>query len=136
MDAIEAGFDHLISFCERVLSEGALTDLLTKGILSGISGIVVFVPQIAILFTFISLLEESGYMSRVVFLMDNIIWAEWQERSATDFGCCLCDTSGDDCPQYRELERATHHYTRYPFYHLFGTIAGVSYYHQFGNSRG
>ena len=65
MDAIEAGFDHLISFCERVLPEGALTDLLTKGILSGISGIVVFVPQIAILFTFISLLEESGYMSRV-----------------------------------------------------------------------
>ena len=73
MDAIEAGFDHLISFCERVLPEGALTDLLTKGILSGISGIVVFVPQIAILFTFISLLEESGYMSRVVFLMDNIM---------------------------------------------------------------
>ena len=73
MDAIEEGFKWLIAYCENILPAGPLTDLLTKGILTGISGIVVFVPQIAILFTFISLLEESGYMSRVVFLMDNIM---------------------------------------------------------------
>lgn len=73
MDGIEWLFAQLTDWCESVLPEGALTDLLTKGILSGIAGIVVFIPQIAILFTFISLLEESGYMSRAVFLMDNIM---------------------------------------------------------------
>ena len=73
MDGIEWLFAQLTDWCEAVLPEGALTDLLTKGILSGIAGIVVFIPQIAILFTFISLLEESGYMSRAVFLMDNIM---------------------------------------------------------------
>ncbi|MFJ1261865.1 ferrous iron transport protein B [Capnocytophaga canis] len=73
MDWIEKGFDWLSRKAEQILPEGALTNLLTQGILPGISGIVVFVPQISILFFFISLLEESGYMSRVVFLMDNLM---------------------------------------------------------------
>jgi ferrous iron transport protein B len=50
-----------------------LTDLLAEGVMAGIGGIVIFVPQIAFLFLFISLLEESGYMSRVVFLMDRLM---------------------------------------------------------------
>ncbi|HCL07527.1 MAG TPA: ferrous iron transporter B, partial [Flavobacteriaceae bacterium] len=52
---------------------GMLTELLAEGVVSGIGGVVIFIPQIAFLFLFISILEESGYMSRVVFLMDRIM---------------------------------------------------------------
>jgi len=52
---------------------GVLTNLLKDGIVPGIGGVLIFIPQIAILFAFIALLEESGYMSRVVFLMDKIM---------------------------------------------------------------
>jgi len=55
------------------LSEGVFTDLLTDGIIPGIGGVVIFIPQIVILFLFIAILEETGYMSRVVFLMDKIM---------------------------------------------------------------
>ena len=50
-----------------------LTELIAEGVVSGIGGVVIFIPQIAFLFLFISILEESGYMSRVVFLMDRIM---------------------------------------------------------------
>ncbi len=56
-----------------ILPEGFLNDLLVKGILAGLSGVVVFVPQIALLFGFISLLEDSGYMARVSFMMDKLM---------------------------------------------------------------
>lgn len=52
---------------------GILTDLITQGIIPGIGGIIIFIPQIAFLFLFISVLEESGYMSRVVFIMDKLM---------------------------------------------------------------
>ena len=55
------------------LPAGVLTDLLVDGVWAGITGIVIFIPQIAFLFLFIALLEESGYMSRVVFLMDRLL---------------------------------------------------------------
>ncbi len=55
------------------LPSGILTNLLAEGIFAGIAGILVFIPQIAFLFLFIALLEESGYMSRVVFLMDKLM---------------------------------------------------------------
>ncbi|MDO4783310.1 MAG: ferrous iron transport protein B, partial [Capnocytophaga felis] len=73
MDWIEGSLEKLTNWTAEKLPEGALTELLTEGILPGITGILIFIPQIAILFFFISLLEESGYMSRVVFLMDNIM---------------------------------------------------------------
>ena len=56
-----------------ILPEGSLTSLLVDGVIPGLTAVVSFVPQIALLFFFISLLEESGYMSRVVFLMDRIM---------------------------------------------------------------
>jgi len=56
-----------------VLPAGVLTNLLKDGIVPGVGGVLIFIPQIAILFAFIALLEESGYMSRVVFLMDKIM---------------------------------------------------------------
>ncbi len=73
MDFIDASFARLSGYLNATLPEGPLTSLLADGIVPGIGGIVIFVPQIAILFAFISLLEESGYMARVVFLMDKIM---------------------------------------------------------------
>ena len=73
MDWIEAGFDAFNGWLQSTLPAGWLTDLLTDGLITGLGGIVVFVPQIAFLFFFITLLEESGYMARVVFLMDRIM---------------------------------------------------------------
>lgn len=73
MDFIDAQFANLSSYLGNVLPEGPLTSLLTDGIVPGIGGILIFIPQIAILFAFISVLEESGYMARVVFLMDKIM---------------------------------------------------------------
>ncbi len=73
MDAIDRGFADLSSFLTRIFPEGPLFELISSGIVPGIGGIVIFIPQIAILFAFISILEETGYMSRVVFLMDKIM---------------------------------------------------------------
>jgi ferrous iron transport protein B len=73
MDYIDSGFAKLSSYLESILPKGPLTSLLAEGIIPGIGGIVIFVPQIAILFAFIAILEESGYMARVVFLMDKIM---------------------------------------------------------------
>lgn len=73
MEWIDAGFSKLGAWVQRILPEGAVADLIANGIIPGVGGVVIFIPQIAILFIFISLLEESGYMSRVVFLMDKIM---------------------------------------------------------------
>src|SRR5690606_18630386 len=70
MDAIDDAFAWLASSASEWLPAGPLNGLLTDGIIAGIGGIVIFIPQIAILFVFITLMEESGYMSRVVYLMD------------------------------------------------------------------
>lgn len=70
MDAIDEFFGYLVSEIHTRLPEGPLVNLLTDGVVAGIGGIVIFIPQIVILFLFISLMEEIGYMSRVVFLMD------------------------------------------------------------------
>lgn len=72
-DLIDAMFAGLGVWVATELPAGVLNDLLAEGIIPGIGGIVIFVPQIAILFAFISILEESGYMARVVFLMDRIM---------------------------------------------------------------
>lgn len=73
MDLIDEGFAWLSAFTEQSLASGKLTDLIAQGIIPGIGGVVIFIPQIAFLFLFISILEESGYMSRVVFLMDKVM---------------------------------------------------------------
>lgn len=70
MDAIDSFFVDLSEILKEQLPPGLFTALLTEGILAGLGGIVIFIPQIAFLFLFISILEETGYMSRVVFLMD------------------------------------------------------------------
>jgi ferrous iron transport protein B len=73
MDFIDSTFASLSVFTSEKLPAGVLTNLIAQGIIPGIGGILIFIPQIAFLFMFISILEESGYMSRVVFLMDKIM---------------------------------------------------------------
>lgn len=73
MDLIDVAFAQLSETIKDVLPAGSFTNLIAEGIIPGLGGIVIFIPQIAFLFLFISLLEESGYMSRVVFLMDRIM---------------------------------------------------------------
>ena len=74
MDLIDTSFASLAEWVKNSFPNGGmLTELLAEGVVSGIGGVVIFIPQIAFLFLFISILEESGYMSRVVFLMDRIM---------------------------------------------------------------
>lgn len=70
MDFIDVTFASMSEWAKNTLPPGVFTSLISEGIIPGLGGIVIFIPQIAFLFLFISVLEESGYMSRVVFLMD------------------------------------------------------------------
>jgi ferrous iron transport protein B len=73
MDIIDSAFVSLADWVKATLPSGIFTNLLAEGVIAGIGGVAIFIPQIAFLFLFISVLEESGYMSRVVFLMDRIM---------------------------------------------------------------
>ncbi len=73
MDFIDKMFVDLKVLVKNNLPAGTLTSLITEGIIPGVGGVLIFIPQITILFAFISILEETGYMSRVVFLMDKIM---------------------------------------------------------------
>jgi len=70
MDFIDESFARLSEFVKSNLPPGMFTKLIAEGVIPGLGGILIFIPQIAFLFLFISILEETGYMSRVVFLMD------------------------------------------------------------------
>ncbi len=73
MDLIDKGFGALGGFVKGRMSEGLLRDLLADGVIAGVGGVLVFLPQILLLFFFISLLEDSGYMARAAFLMDRLM---------------------------------------------------------------
>ncbi len=73
MDAIDHGFKALGAAVGAGLPAGPVRDLLTDGIIAGVGSVLVFLPQIAILFLFILLLEDSGYMGRAAFLMDKLM---------------------------------------------------------------
>ena len=73
MDWIDSAFASLGGWLSSVLPENGWTDLLVNGIVPGLSGIVMFVPQIAILFGLITILEDSGYMARISFLTDRLM---------------------------------------------------------------
>jgi len=73
MELIDKGFGSLGEAVRGVLPEGLLTDLLVNGVISGVGGVLVFLPQILLLFFFIALLEDSGYMARAAFLLDRLM---------------------------------------------------------------
>ena len=73
MDIIDGAFALLSDWLRAILPGGLLTDLMVEGIVPGVGGVLIFIPQIALLFFFIAILEESGYLSRVVFIMDKVM---------------------------------------------------------------
>ncbi len=73
MDMISGFFDGLSGWVETSLPEGAIRSLLVNGILAGVGGVVIFLPQIVILFLFVALLEGCGYLARAAYLMDRLL---------------------------------------------------------------
>jgi ferrous iron transport protein B len=73
MNLIDAGVGSLAGFVEGLLPEGALRSLLVNGVIGGVGAVVIFLPQILILFLFIAVLEDCGYMARAAFLMDRLM---------------------------------------------------------------
>lgn len=73
MDWIDEGFGWLAERVRSFMPPGELRDLITDGIIAGVGGVVIFLPQIMILFFFIGIMEDTGYLSRVAFLMDRIM---------------------------------------------------------------
>ena len=73
MEWIESGVTFISEFLNSQMAEGPLKDMLINGIVSGVGGVIVFLPNIMLLFFFISLMEDTGYMSRAVFIMDKLM---------------------------------------------------------------
>ena len=73
MDWIDAGFAWMGDFIGENMSEGPLKAMLVDGVIAGVGSVIVFLPQILILYTFISLMEDSGYMARAAFIMDKLM---------------------------------------------------------------
>jgi len=94
MSAIDGAFVSLASIVRNGLSEGPLRSLVTDGIIGGVGSVLIFVPQIAILFIFIALLEDSGYMPRAAFLVDRMFrWCGLSGKSfipmLSSFACAV-----------------------------------------------
>jgi len=94
MDLISTGVDAVAAWAEARLPAGALRSLVVDGVLAGVGGVVVFVPQIALLFLFIALLEGCGYLARAAFLMDRLlVWAGLSGKSfiplLSSFACAI-----------------------------------------------
>lgn len=73
MDLIDAGVAWLGNFVQNSMNEGSLRDLLVHGIIGGVGGVIVFLPNILLLYFFISLMEDTGYMARAAFIMDKVM---------------------------------------------------------------
>ncbi len=73
MDMIDSVFGTLSAWTQEQLPSGVFTDLLSQGIIPGLGGVIIFIPQIALLFLCLGILEETGYMARVVFIMDRLM---------------------------------------------------------------
>ena len=73
MDGLDWAFTKMISWVSAQLPDGWFRDLMVNGLLAGLSGILVFIPQIMILFGLITVLEDTGYMARISFLTDKLM---------------------------------------------------------------
>ena len=96
MDAIDAGFGVLAEQARSVLPAGWVADLVADGILAGVGGVVIFLPQILILFTFLHLFQDVGYMARAAFVIDRVMgWVGLQGRSFVPLlSCFACAVPG------------------------------------------
>ena len=73
MDLVSSGIELLAGWAESAIPEGILQSLVVNGIIAGVGGVVIFLPQIAILFLFVAVLEGCGYLARAAFLMDRLL---------------------------------------------------------------
>lgn len=73
MQAIELGVEYLAQFVSVYMTEGPLKDMIVDGIIGGVGSVIVFLPNILLLYLFISLMEDSGYMARAAFIMDKVM---------------------------------------------------------------
>ncbi len=73
MDFVDTSFAQMSSWLSAALPQGMLNDLIVNGVLAGLGGVIIFIPQIALLFAFIAILEDTGYMARVSFIMDRLM---------------------------------------------------------------
>ena len=96
MDAIDAGFGVVSRLSREALPAGWLTDLWADGVLAGVGAVLVFLPQIVLLFTFIHLLQDVGYMARAAFVVDRVMgWVGLQGRSFVPLlSCYACAVPG------------------------------------------
>ncbi len=96
MDTIDAIFTGLAAFCRDVLPSGWLTELWAGGVITGVGSVLVFLPQIVILFTFVHLLNDLGYMARAAFVLDRVMgWVGLQGRSFVPLlSCFACAVPG------------------------------------------
>jgi ferrous iron transport protein B len=96
MDAIDAAFGELSHLSRAVLPQSWLTDLWADGVLAGVGSVLVFLPQIVILFTLIHFLQDVGYMARAAFVVDRVMgWAGLQGRSFVPLlSCYACAVPG------------------------------------------
>ncbi len=104
MDLIDAGIGCPEWFYSGSISMRPLVNLLTEGVIAGLGGVLIFIPQIALLFAFIAILEETGYMARVTFMMDKIMrkfGLNGKSVVPLNFGGGLCRTGHYGCPQHR-----------------------------------
>ena len=72
-DLISSGIERLSAFAQGMLPDGALKSLVVDGVIAGVGNVVIFLPQIALLFFFIALFEDTGYMARAVFVLDRLM---------------------------------------------------------------
>jgi len=94
MNLVDSLFGSLAGYVEASMVEGPLRSLLTDGIIGGVGSVLIFLPQIVILFLFISILEDSGYMSRAAFLVDRLFkWCGLSGKSfipmLSSFACAI-----------------------------------------------
>lgn len=73
MGWIESGVDAIKTFIDSIMAEGATKDLIVNGVIDGVGSVIVFLPNILILFFFISLMEDTGYMARAAFITDKLM---------------------------------------------------------------
>ena len=131
MDLIDNLFAVVSEGIKTFFPAGALTDLVADGIIPGIGGVAIFIPQIALLFGFLAILEDSGYMSRVVFLTDRLMkpfGLNGKSIVPHDFRTGMCYSSCYGSPEYRKLQRPFNYDFSYPADELFSQASRLRYF--------
>ena len=130
MMLIDEVFTALGEAARTHLPAGVFTDLLADGIIAGVGGVLAFLPQILLLFLFISMLEDSGYMARAAFLMDRLMRAVGLHGKAfvpllSSFACAVPGIMATRTIENRKDRVATMHDRS--FHELFGSPAGLHF---------